>query len=68
MIVCITFGLNKYGSRTAITLDKRHGNDAWLLGAIQNGGNEVEMWAYFETNFIKKTCTLVAKMSVRVLT
>ena len=31
---------------------------------IQNGGNYVELWAYFEINFIKKTSTLVAEITV----
>jgi len=37
---------------------------AWLLGAGQDGGDDVGFCASLKTNFIRKTCTLEAETSV----
>jgi len=44
--------------------ERHHENAAWLLSAVQNGGNDVEFWTSLEANFIRKTCTLESETSV----
>jgi len=45
-----------------------HKNAAWLLSAVQIGGNNVEFWAPLKMNFIKKTCILEDETLVSSLT